>query len=353
MTFSSSIAAVFDDASAHHGAGRLEQALEGYAEILDRDPNYVATLVHVAELYWRHAREADARLVWDGLLALDEVEILSDMAGLAGPFLVLAAICLDSDRAGLTDRLLERAAELWPEEAPAHEFLAVRLFERGDSEGAEAHFVRAVELVPQRVEAWFNLAATRVARADIAGALTALDRVLDIDPAYNQALQQVIALVERLEDGNLAVHYLRRIQEAADENVDVLAYVGFRFMEAGDHEAALSAFAQAIDVDLEAYQALFGAAAAAHRLSEAAASEEYCRQGLASLPDDFEARLAVIRTFHQDLPAEAAASLFETSIRIAWNDRDGLRRIEEVAHELGWEAAAIRSRRRRKELGSP
>lgn len=352
MTFSVSIRTLFADASTHHEAGRLEQALEGYAEIVERDPSHIAALVHVAELYWRHDREADARLIWERVLALDEAEVLGEMEGLARPFMVLAAICLDSEHGELADRLLARAVEVWPEEAQAHEFLAVRRYETGDGEAAEVHFDRAAELAPERVESWFNLGAARAARSDVPGALTALDRVLEIDPLYNRTMQQVIALIEKLEDESKAEYYLNRLQEVADEDLDVLAYVGFRFMEAGNHGGALSAFAQAADADLESYRALFGAAAAAHRLGEREAAVEYGRQGLASLPDDLDVQLTVVRTFHQDLPAAATAEVFEAAIRTASRDSDGLRRIEAAAHELGWEAAAIRSRRQLQKLES-
>ncbi|MDP6707906.1 MAG: tetratricopeptide repeat protein [Alphaproteobacteria bacterium] len=345
MTGPVPIARLFADAWAHHDAGRLDQALECYAEILERAPSHTAALVHVAELYWRHGREDDARLIWNRVLEEEETNILGAMAGLARPFMVLAAICLESERSGLANRLLEAAVEHWPGQSEVHEFLALRRHEIGDVEAAEAHFERAAALAPERVEAWFNLSAARAGSGDVVGALAALDQILDIDPLYNQTLQQVIALIERLDDDVAAEHYLERLHQVADEDNDVLAYVGFRFMEVGRYEGALSAFAQVVDADLGSYQALFGAAAAANRLGEAAAAE-YGRQGLASLPEDLEARLTVVSTFHQDLPTEVTAEVLETAIEAAWSDRAGLERIREVAHELGWEAAAIRSRRR-------
>lgn len=334
-----SIPELFAQAQADHEAGRLQPALEAYARILDRDGGHAATLLYVADIYLKYDRVADARLLLEHLLKLDEAVFRDGGGGLPDT-------CVDFARAWggeqrqLVDRILARAVEAWPDLPKVNEAVAMRLAEYGDLKQAEAYFKHALRLAPDRSGTWYQLALVRITAEDLAGALEALLEVLDIDPGHTEAVRRTIAVVENLEDPELAAYFLQRLIELIDEDGEALAYIGFKLLASRHFDGALTAFARAADLDLRSYETLIGATTAAHALGEDAGVKAYWEQAMASMPAEGNVWLAMAQTFGPDLPEALTRQLIDGAATILCGRAAALCDVVEVAVQLGQAEAA-------------
>jgi len=331
------LAELFVQATADHEAGRLQPALEAYARILDQDDKHAAALIYVADIYLKYERIVDARLVLDHLLKLHAAAFQGE--GLSDICLAFARIW-GAEQRELTDRLLARAVEVWPDLPEANEAVAARLAEGGDYRRAAAYYRHALKLAPGRAEIWYRLALVCIEAEDSAAALGALLEVLDLEPGHSEAVRKTIVVVDQLEDGDLGAHFLRRLTELIEEDGEALAYIGFKLLAGQHFDGALSAFARAADLDLGSYETLIGATTAAHALGEAAATEAYWEQALAAMPGKVEVWLEMARTFAPDLPPALTRQLIDGAAAIVARDAKALCDVVEVAIELGQREAA-------------
>lgn len=84
---------------------------------------------------------------------------------------------------------LEKAVQIDPDMAAAHNQLGYLASRGGDLTAAEKHFREAVRAAPLFTEAWINLAATLGMESKVAEAQQAVDAALKLDPSNFQALQ--------------------------------------------------------------------------------------------------------------------------------------------------------------------
>jgi tetratricopeptide (TPR) repeat protein len=132
---------LFDEAVAHHRAGRLEAAERGYLAVTNVEPER-------AEAWY----------------------LLS----------VLAMAKKDDARALET---LRRALELAPDHPVYHSNLGLILRRLGQNEEALAALLRAVALKPDLVEASHNLGLVLLNRGELDAAITCFERVADLKPS--------------------------------------------------------------------------------------------------------------------------------------------------------------------------
>ena len=336
--------ALFARATAAHAANHVERALESYLTILECDPEHIATLIHVADVYLRFGREADARLLLAHVAGRGREAVLANVRGLASANLAFVGLCRRAGEAELADRILARALGLWPNDPALNEAVGQRLAEDGNADGAEAYLHHALAMAPERIAIRFKLAEVRLARGDAPAGVEALLEILEVEPGHGEAIRRAIAAAEALHDADLRATLLRRLAERIEGDREALAYIGFKLLAEERFEGALAAFARASDLDLDSHETLIGAGAAAHALDEEKAAEEYWRQGLAAIPDHAEAWLAAAQTFAHDLPRPLLRQLVDGAARHAGKAAESLCAVAEVAcelslHEAGGEIA--------------
>ncbi|HEY8430949.1 MAG TPA: tetratricopeptide repeat protein, partial [Sandaracinaceae bacterium] len=172
-------------------------ALDAYRAALDSDPQNLAAakgLARVAE------RLGQAEAIVEA--ARREAAVTSDPRG-AARLLVRAAKyareSLGDAKAAIAD--LERALELWPDDADAAAGLAELLLAEGQAARAADRLARAASSAktPERVAAlWMEVARLQADRLDnVAGALTSLGRVLKTSPNHVPTLRRVAELQVR------------------------------------------------------------------------------------------------------------------------------------------------------------
>ncbi len=197
-------ALLLNEALAHHKAGRLQEAEEGYREILRADPDHA---------------EANHLL---GLAAFQ--------AGRHGP----------------ASEHISRAIRSNPGQAQYHKNLGNALFEQGRLEEATAAFERAVALAPDFPEAQNNLA-TALRKGGRAGeARAALERVAAAHPEYESAHQNLGTLL--LDEGKPeeALAAYERAIDLRPDFVDAHNNRGNALQALGRLEEALAAHGRAV-----------------------------------------------------------------------------------------------------------
>jgi len=329
------VAMLFDRAAEAHAADRVESALEGYLQVLELAPDHVATLIHVAHVYLRFDRQRDAELVLQRLAASDDETLIASIAGLPEANLVFAGFCTGAGQPALADRILAKALRLWPDDPALNEAVGQRLADEGQYDAAEAYFRHALSVAPDRASTRLSQAELRVRQRDIAGALEILLDLLELEPGNSDAVRRAIAVIEDgVHDADLAAHFLHRLAELIEEDGEALAYIGFKMLADERFEGALAAFARASDLDLDTHETLIGSGTAAYGLGEERAAESYWLQGLAAIPDDAGAWLAVVETFAHDLPRGMLRRLVDGAAKRAEASPEELSRVAEFACQL-------------------
>jgi predicted O-linked N-acetylglucosamine transferase (SPINDLY family) len=130
---------------AHHQAGRLDQAMQTYAAVLQRDPNDAGALHYLGVIAHQRGNQT------------------------------------------LAAELIGRALTIWPTSPDANHNLAIVEAHQGRADDAARHARRAVELDPAFAMAWNTLGASLKSSGAADRALDALCRALALDPALAQA----------------------------------------------------------------------------------------------------------------------------------------------------------------------
>ena len=179
------IARAFDDAVAHHQAGRLDEAEAIYRDILARTADDRRVLQNLGALCWRQGRRDEALSLYERALATEpgdpalnawiggalftlkdydraELHLRRALARRAGDvrlMLSLASLLNERNMPEEAEDLFRQAVHVAPGEAAAHRKLADFLCGRGRATEATASFRRVVELDPADKIAAYMLAA--------------------------------------------------------------------------------------------------------------------------------------------------------------------------------------------------
>ncbi len=146
------VAAIVEEAVAHHKAGRLVEAEDGYRRALDLDP--------------------------------DQPDALN----------LLGMIAQDTGNFEPAIELIGHAVEVSPTVAAYHLNLGNAYMAANRMAEAATAFQRTAELEPDSLAAWFNLGLARKYLGQYSQALTAFSRVLSLDPTYAPAAHLAAAV---------------------------------------------------------------------------------------------------------------------------------------------------------------
>lgn len=112
-------------------------------------------------------------------------------------------------RAGESDQLLARAAQLAPGHPAVLNELGLRMMQRGDAARARELFQRATQADPQHPSLWSNLAAS-LSRLNLPDEeMAAIERALAIEPRHLASLLQKAELIEARGDARNAARAYR------------------------------------------------------------------------------------------------------------------------------------------------
>lgn len=163
----------------------------------------------------------------------------------------MAATFYEGGRVEETRLYLQRALELFPNNAEYWDRLGVLYARDGRIEEALKAFRRSVVVGPDHASAHFNLALTLARMGRIDQAEPAFARAAELDPAdANKHMQHAVALAQR---GNVsqAIRVMQRCLESEPGNAQAHYLLGRFYNQSGSRLLAMGQFEKATQVDPE------------------------------------------------------------------------------------------------------
>jgi tetratricopeptide (TPR) repeat protein len=362
-------------ATAHHQAGRLDQAARLYARVLAAEPDQ-ADALHLLGVIQQQRGDCQTSIALiERAIALNpgaahyHCNLANALTGV-GRFAQAAEACrraltLDPNLAmaqsnlGVALRAVGRpllaidafqaAIALQPERAEAYANLGVLLTEQGRREEAAQVLRRALAQWPDYAEAHFNLAGA-VARLDdresLVSGLAHYDRAVALRPSYAEAhanRAEVLRHLGRLEAAEAA---FRSALDLAPEAAQTHYGLGLVLSEQVRPKAALEAFLHAIAIAPNfalAHSHAGNALAALDRLDEAFAAHQVAMNlapGEAGVHHNLGLTLSRLALYEEAAEAQAKALAIDPDLAEAYANLAGCQA------ELGLAEAALTSSQR-------
>lgn len=278
-------------AQARVSQGKLDRARELLEELLEEQPRHAQALSTLGQVYMRLGRRDDARKVAERARDAAVFNLYSDpLMGQVTNEGVSALLISDRARAFLDNGQYEQAAiglrqvvEIQPQNAPAHQQLALAYRNLGRLEAARSEMQQVVELEPERADARVQLASLHLDLGAPAAAVPHLQEALELDPELIDArwlLARAMVLTGRPADGVRRFEEARRRVRAAGGTIPSWSHLewGSGLAQTGRLGEAVEHFRLALAAQPENPQAHFYMGLASEgmgRIDEAV--EHYCR----------------------------------------------------------------------------
>ncbi len=273
----------YELAEAYGHAGRTEDAVAAYREVLERDPTHQSALEGLGRLLAQSGRAEEAIPVL--LQAIDQnpgaYQIHSDL-GLA---------YVNSGRTTQAIQELRAAVRINPDAPQTQSGLGAALIQTRDIEGAEAAFRKAIRLQPHYANAHANLANVLAGTNRPADAEHHFQQALRFDPEAFEAhfnYSRLLAATERFGEAEKYLQAALRLNPGVAEAHDEL---GTLFALQGKNRAAASAYRKALEVDPRYGLAAFNLGALLLGEGQGGEAKQYFIQALKAEPNLAEAHL--------------------------------------------------------------
>lgn len=300
----------YELAEAYGHAGRTDDAVAAYREVLRRDPKHQNTLEGLGRLLAQSGRAEKAIPVL--LQATDQrpdaYQVHSDL-GLA---------YLNSGRTAQAIKELRAAIRINPDTPQTQSGLGAALIQTRDIQGAEAAFRKAIRLNPSHANAHANLANVLVGTNRPTDAEHHFQQALRFDPEafethFNYA--RLLAATERFGEAERHLQTALRLDPGIAEAHDEL---GTLFALQGKSSNAISAYRKALEVDPRYGLAAFNLGALLLGEGRAGEAKQYFLQALEAEPNLAEAHLNLGNLYAMEGQYAAA----EQHLRQAASSRD-------------------------------
>ena len=167
------------------------------------------------------------------------------------PLVILGLAYLDTNDSARALDAFQRAVQVGPQSAEAHNWLGVALSSKADLPAAIAEFRKAVALDPEYGRAYSNLGSALAQSGDYAEAVEVFQRALALEPnSVGAHLNLGMALREK-GDLEAALEHLKGVAAAEPKHAGIQYELGQTLRQNGDLAAAAAAFEKAIELDPE------------------------------------------------------------------------------------------------------
>ncbi|HEX4146496.1 MAG TPA: tetratricopeptide repeat protein [Pirellulales bacterium] len=275
----------FAAAQALHQAGRLEEAEQGYRQVLTTDPRHAAAWRMLGILARDSGRPREAIVfLEEGLHAAGPDAKLYFHLGQAYAAAGDAVAAIRSHRLSLT---------VTEANAKGHLALGQLLLTRGERLAAIEHFERAVELEPDSVDARFSLAVALAEDDQTAAAERTYRELLERAPQHAAAAVNLAAIVQ--DQGRLdeAIEGYRRALAADPRSWKAEFNLGLALGAKRDFAAAAVAFQRAVDLQPDVLDAHVRLGEVLAGCGQSERAQDCLRRALAAAPDRLLSALRV------------------------------------------------------------
>ena len=190
---------------------------------------------------------------WDAIIAkCNEIIVLppdSSIEAMACTYRGIAKDEMGDYEGAIAD--YDRAIEINPQYAKAHNNRGITKDNMGDYKGAIADYDRAIEINPQYAEAYNNRGTTKDSLGDHKGAIADHDRAIKINPQSAKAYNNRGIAKDSLGDYKGAIADYDRAIEINPQSAKAYKNRGIAKDNMGDRKGAIADYDRAIEIDLQ------------------------------------------------------------------------------------------------------
>lgn len=255
--------------------GMIEEAIQGYNEILRLDPDNAEAYIHLAQCYKETGKYDEAIRYFKKAASFkpDEAEvhdglgnIYKDMGRVNEAFKEFEiALALDRDNPVIInnigwcyqqkleiDRAMEeydRALKLDSGLATAHANMAICYRIKGQLDKAAEEANTAVTLEPELAFAHAELCATVATKGDLEKAIPYCQKAIELDPGGIDGYNNLGVCLERKGEFDKALENYRKVQELAPWNALIYCNIGNVYIQKKEFPKAEESFRKALEID--------------------------------------------------------------------------------------------------------
>ncbi len=227
-------------ATAHYQAGRLQDAISAFQQVLKRHPSDYLAQQYLIELYWRQGAQEQARTLLAGMSqALPEANFLMQFA----------FHMEDLELQPLANLIYQEAARVDPKIPEAHYRQGKNALEAGRYDRAIAHFRQALQRHPGLVDAQQGIGLAYTEQGKNAQAEAQFRQVLQLAPDHAEAYAHLGHLYGRTNRLDEAVHAYKQVIRLRPERAQGYHNLGTVLAAQGQAEAAIEQFQNALRRD--------------------------------------------------------------------------------------------------------
>lgn len=235
------MADLFQQAQAERRAGRLQQAVQLFQQILAAEPNHVQAHHELGTLLAQtnELQEAVSHLREANRLDPASAEILNNLGGV-------------QEQLGQVEEAIasyRRAAELAPAQAIPHFNAGNLLFQSGRLDGALAMLRAAATLDPRLQEAWAALGQLHLENNEPAAALGPLRRALELRAGDDVSAARLGDALQRLLRFAEAIAFYEQALKQQSKNQQAWYGLGRALLELGRAAEAVAAFGKCLELN--------------------------------------------------------------------------------------------------------
>jgi tetratricopeptide (TPR) repeat protein len=230
-----------------------------------------------------------------------------------------------------------------PNAAPAMNFLALLLRDRGMTAEALQWMRRAVEAAPLEASLRNNLGNLLRTRGDLAGAEASLRSAVTLKPDYAEAFYNLGIVLHELGRRDEALAAQRRAVSLRADYVQALTQLGVLLRESRAFDAALAPLEQAVAVRRDYFDAQYYLGCTYTALERFQDAEAALKAALALKPNSREALFALGNLFERASRADDAIAAYARAVNAAPDFIDAHRRLNALAWEMGRSDVTLKS----------
>jgi tetratricopeptide (TPR) repeat protein len=224
-----------------HQAGRLQEAIKAYRQILAVDPESVQARTYCgAALLDRQRTDEAARML--------QMAVMMDPKNVDA-LCYLGNAQQETGQLAAAEKSYRRALDIRPDFARAHNNLGVLLKKLGREGDAAASFRRAVEIEPRYVQAYNNLSEVLLELDEADKAIAAARRAIEIDPRYAEAYNSYGAALKNAGRIDEAITAYQRALSLRPRFIYALNSLAVALIIARRPDEALEACEQSLKID--------------------------------------------------------------------------------------------------------
>lgn len=248
-----------------HQAGRLQEAIKAYRQILAVDPGSVQARTYCGAALLDRQRANEAAQLLQTAVSMDPKNV--------DALCYLGNAQHETGRLAAAEKSYRRALAIRPDFARAHNNLGVLLEKLGREGDAAASFRQAVEFEPRYARAYNGLSQALLKLDEADEAIAAARRAIEIDPQYAEASNSYGAALSKAGRIDEAIAAYQRALSLHPGFIFALNNLAVALIIAGRPDEALEACERCLEIDPSSVYALTSKSVALSELGNREALE--------------------------------------------------------------------------------